>query len=184
MSEWQSQFIPLYKHSTECFLPAWPWSWAWMHNRFWSVGYNKYPTSEAWKVLVSWGLHLGAVWPATREQTHLDSWRCRAELPSPAQLTASIKYQTCEWGLLRQISSQPCPHLMAPSWVTPVQGSTSAQLNHPRLPDNQEVIKAGCQDFPGSPVVKTPPSNAGGASLIPGWGAKNPHASWPKQPKT
>ena len=30
-------------------------------------------------------------------------------------------------------------------------------------------------DFPGSPVVKTLPSNAGTASLIPGQGAKIPH---------
>ena len=29
-------------------------------------------------------------------------------------------------------------------------------------------------------MVKTSPSNAGGAGLIPGWGAKIPHASWPK----
>ena len=35
-------------------------------------------------------------------------------------------------------------------------------------------------DFPGSPVVKTSPSNAGGAGLNPGQGAKIPHASWPK----
>ena len=35
-------------------------------------------------------------------------------------------------------------------------------------------------DFPGSPVVKTSPSNAGVAGLIPGWGAKIPHASRPK----
>ena len=35
-------------------------------------------------------------------------------------------------------------------------------------------------DFPGGPVVKTLPSNAGGAGLIPGWGAKIPRASWPK----
>ena len=28
-------------------------------------------------------------------------------------------------------------------------------------------------DFPGSPVVKTPPSNVGHMSLIPGWGAKS-----------
>ena len=35
-------------------------------------------------------------------------------------------------------------------------------------------------DFPGSLVVKTPPSNAEGASLIPGWRAKIPHASWPQ----
>ena len=33
-------------------------------------------------------------------------------------------------------------------------------------------------DFPGSPVVKTLPSNAGGMGLIPGWGAKIPHAVW------
>ena len=35
-------------------------------------------------------------------------------------------------------------------------------------------------DFPSSPVVKTLPSSAGGAVAIPGWGAKIPHASWPK----
>ena len=38
-------------------------------------------------------------------------------------------------------------------------------------------------DFSGSPVVKTLPSNAGGASSIPGQGAKIPHASWPKKAK-
>ena len=35
-------------------------------------------------------------------------------------------------------------------------------------------------EFPGGPVVKTSPSNAGGAGSIPGQGAKIPHASWPK----
>ena len=35
-------------------------------------------------------------------------------------------------------------------------------------------------DFSGGPVVKTSPSIAGGAGLIPGWGAKIPHASRPK----
>ena len=38
--------------------------------------------------------------------------------------------------------------------------------------------------FPGSPAVKTSPSNAGGAGLIPGWGAKIPHALRPKNQKT
>ena len=38
--------------------------------------------------------------------------------------------------------------------------------------------KAG--HFPGSPVVETLPSNAGGAGLIPGWGAKIPRALQPK----
>ena len=34
-------------------------------------------------------------------------------------------------------------------------------------------------DFPGGPVVKTLPSNAGGGGSIPGQGAMIPHASWP-----
>ena len=38
-------------------------------------------------------------------------------------------------------------------------------------------------DFPGGPVVKTSPSNAGGVGSIPDWGAKIPHASGPKKPK-
>ena len=36
------------------------------------------------------------------------------------------------------------------------------------------------RDFPGGPVVKTLPSNAGGAGSIPGQGAKIPHTLWPK----
>ena len=39
------------------------------------------------------------------------------------------------------------------------------------------------RDFPGSPVVTTSRSNAGGAGSIPGRGAKMPHASQPKKPK-
>ena len=35
-------------------------------------------------------------------------------------------------------------------------------------------------DFPGGPVVETSPSSAGGAGLIPGRGAKIPHAWQPK----
>ena len=35
-------------------------------------------------------------------------------------------------------------------------------------------------DFPGSPAVKTSPSNAGGVGSIPGQGAEIPHASGPK----
>ena len=36
------------------------------------------------------------------------------------------------------------------------------------------------RDFPGGPVVKTSPSNAGCVGSIPGRGAKIPHALWPK----
>ena len=39
-------------------------------------------------------------------------------------------------------------------------------------------------DFPDGSMVKTSPSNAGGADLIRHWGARIPHASWPKKTKT
>ena len=39
-----------------------------------------------------------------------------------------------------------------------------------------KVIQWGW-NFPGGPVVKTSPFNAGGAGSIPGWTAKIPHAS-------
>ena len=38
-------------------------------------------------------------------------------------------------------------------------------------------------DFPGGPVVKTLPFNAGSVGSIPGWEAKTPHTSWPKNIK-
>ena len=41
----------------------------------------------------------------------------------------------------------------------------------------EEIAKKG---LPWRSVVKTLPSSAGGAGSIPGWGAKIPHASWPK----
>ena len=44
----------------------------------------------------------------------------------------------------------------------------------------QHRKKKNCRDFPGHPVVKTSPSNAGGEGSIPGWVAKIPHALWPK----
>ena len=40
--------------------------------------------------------------------------------------------------------------------------------------------KAEAQGLPGSSVIKTSPSNVGGAGSIPGWGAKISHALGPK----
>ena len=40
------------------------------------------------------------------------------------------------------------------------------------------------RDFPGGPVVKNPPSNAGDVGLIPGWGTKIPHATGQLSPHT
>ena len=42
------------------------------------------------------------------------------------------------------------------------------------------IIKDTKGNFHGGLGVKTWPSYAGGAGLIPSQGAKNPHASWPK----
>ena len=42
------------------------------------------------------------------------------------------------------------------------------------------ALRSATRDFPGGPVVGTPPSNAGGAGSIPGRGVKIPHASQPK----
>ena len=42
-------------------------------------------------------------------------------------------------------------------------------------------LKRQRRDFPGSPVVKTLPSNAGHVGSIPGQGAKIPRASGPRK---
>ena len=39
------------------------------------------------------------------------------------------------------------------------------------------IKKEGKRDFPGGPVVKNPPSNAGDTGSIPGQRTKIPHAS-------
>ena len=38
--------------------------------------------------------------------------------------------------------------------------------------------------FPGGPVVKNPPCNAGDTGLIPGWGTKIPYATEQLSPRT
>ena len=40
------------------------------------------------------------------------------------------------------------------------------------------------RNFPGGPVVKNPPCNAGGETSIPGWGTKIPHATRKGSPRT
>ena len=59
-------------------------------------------------------------------------------------------------------------------------GYSSKNINITLKKKRKKERKIVLWDFPGSPVVKTLPSNARGADLIPGWGAKIPHALWPK----
>ena len=62
-----------------------------------------------------------------------------------------------------------------PAWLLPLASETGPCLGGGLR--NKHVV------FPGGPVVKSQPSNAGGMSLIPGWGAKILHALQPKNPK-
>ena len=59
------------------------------------------------------------------------------------------------------------------------QISLSLPISHCVTAFKEFVLNQQNGDFPGGPVVKTLPSNAGGAVSIPGQGAVIPHASWP-----
>ena len=71
------------------------------------------------------------------------------------------------------------------NWTDGIQRKTNLPLeNEPPVFLNIGFIfnkMWACWDFPGGRVVKTSLSNAGGAGLIPGPGAKIPHALRPKQ---
>ena len=45
------------------------------------------------------------------------------------------------------------------------------------------VSESSLHGFPSDPVAKTSTSDAGGVDSISGWGAKQPHTSWPKNPR-
>ena len=45
--------------------------------------------------------------------------------------------------------------------------------------DSSHLQILNSQDFPGGPMVKNLPCDAGGLGLIPRQGGKIPHASWP-----
>ena len=74
-----------------------------------------------------------------------------------------------------------------PSMDTPTLFGQSLEVNTAHWSPSTSVTmkcappkKVCSRDFPNGPVVKTSPSNAGGAGSIPGWGAEIAHASWPK----
>ena len=48
------------------------------------------------------------------------------------------------------------------------------------LPRGLSALKVCTGDFSDGPVIKTFTSKAGSEGLVPGWGTKIPHASWPK----
>ena len=48
---------------------------------------------------------------------------------------------------------------------------------------NTLCLKSIGQNFSGGPMVKNPPSNAGGIGLIPGQGTKIPHSTGQQSPR-
>ena len=52
---------------------------------------------------------------------------------------------------------------------------------HENYFERKQLRRSRYRDFPGSPVVKTSPSNPGSEGSVPGWGAKISHALQPKQ---
>ena len=83
-----------------------------------------------------------------------------------------IKSQVLWWTL------RPCPSLsrkqkLSLSYKLPA--AYSCDFSH-RSPW-QEVEEIKARDFPGGPVVKNPPCNAGDTGLSPGRGTKVPHAA-------
>ena len=62
---------------------------------------------------------------------------------------------------------------------------TQTHVEHPAVANTMtglgdaKLKRPSSGDFPGHPIVKTSPSNAGGADLIPGWGTMILKASQP-----
>ena len=56
----------------------------------------------------------------------------------------------------------------------------SIELEKKKKQEQKILLKSQIGDFPGSPVVKTSPSNARGAGSIPGQGARIPYALGPE----
>ena len=74
-----------------------------------------------------------------------------------------------------------------PVWSFQILGFGAGSSESPKLSplpcgenEGKTQVENTDQDFPGSPVVKTLPSNAGGAGSIPGQGDKTPHVLRPK----
>ena len=126
-----------------------------------------------------------------RKQRFLSGWNCQYWRPCGGAFSLPVTlrehYRESEvhflfqhlWVLSRQ------PHKVLPlerqdfAFVLPC-------FSFSRLSDLFNIftdfshIKNGSGDFPGGQVVKTLPSSVEGVALIPGGGARIPHASWPK----
>ena len=79
-----------------------------------------------------------------------------------------VLQKTLEWNL--QVSSYIS--WIYPDWFT--EGNIWVQLTI-KARDWEDI--QNIREFPGGPVVKNPPSNAGDTGLIPGQGTKMPYTS-------
>ena len=132
--------------------------------------------------------------PAPGAYHQEEIWRCCELEPEP--LSAQIRQRHWRWGLGSERGSflvLSLPHHTPPPSTTsfhpglfPVSSGLLGALDtltDPACPDSPPIVAGydkGCWDFPDGPAVKSSHSNVGRVGLIPGWGARIPHASWPK----
>ena len=91
------------------------------------------------------------------------------------------------WDLPRSGTEPVCPALAGGFLTTVPPGKSQQDGNFKRThPDRTEIFRwllKNERDFPGGPLVKNPPSNAGDAHSIPGQGTKIPHAAGHLSPR-
>ena len=61
-----------------------------------------------------------------------------------------------------------------------IRASTTCPRSHDPKVREPLLFKKTFRDYPGGPVVKTLPSNAGGTGSVPGQGTKVPYTLWLK----
>ena len=102
-------------------------------------------------------------------------WFCH-HIPSP--LPPAPPSPTPQQNLAKALGEQDPPLGEQPPNPVWSQNLDSKPLTHEEAPSGWGgAIRA----FPGAPVVKSPPSDAGGTGLIPGQGVHIPHTSCPKK---
>ena len=115
------------------------------------------------------GAWWAAVYGVTQSQTRLK--RLSSSSSSTGSSSSIIYYLKCLSPLNLGVRSSTSHSLKPAPCVICTQPLCFIPTKHY---SHKNVVNA--RDFPGSPVVKNPPCNAGNAGVIPGQGTKIPHA--------
>ena len=123
----------------------------------------------AWRISGTGGAWWAAVYGVTQSQTRLK--RLSSSSSSTGSSSSIIYYLKCLSPLNLGVRSSTSHWLKPAPCVICTQPLCFIPTKHY---SHKNVVNA--RDFPGSPVVKNPPCNAGNAGVIPGQGTKIPHA--------